>query len=73
MAWTVWDRWVLKGNPTLREVLQWRRTKVLTRTASLVEAASCSTPPYRRHLDVVVACEDEDDNDVDIPLVSIYF
>jgi ubiquitin-activating enzyme E1 len=30
-------------------------------------------PSYRRHLDVVVACEDDDDNDVDVPLVSVYF
>uniref|UniRef100_M4DP97 E1 ubiquitin-activating enzyme n=2 Tax=Brassica campestris TaxID=3711 RepID=M4DP97_BRACM len=99
MAWTVWDRWVLKGNPTLREVLQWLEDKGLN--AYSISCGSCllfnsmfprhkermdkkvvdlardiakvELPPYRRHLDVVVACEDEDDNDVDIPLVSIYF
>ncbi|XP_045793864.1 ubiquitin-activating enzyme E1 1-like [Trifolium pratense] len=38
------------------------------------EVARLEIPSYRRHLDVVVACEDEkDDDDVDIPLVSIYF
>nr|BAD93807.1 putative ubiquitin activating enzyme [Arabidopsis thaliana] len=37
------------------------------------DVAKVELPPYRNHLDVVVACEDEDDNDVDIPLVSIYF
>ncbi|EFH57344.1 hypothetical protein ARALYDRAFT_481921 [Arabidopsis lyrata subsp. lyrata] len=99
MAWTVWDRWVLKGNPTLREVLQWLEDKGLS--AYSISCGSCllfnsmfprhkermdkkvvdlardiakvELPPYRHHLDVVVACEDEDDNDVDIPLVSIYF
>ncbi|KAK1371707.1 hypothetical protein POM88_037799 [Heracleum sosnowskyi] len=30
-------------------------------------------PPYRRHFDVVVAYEDDDDNDIDIPQISIYF
>ncbi|KAG2332948.1 hypothetical protein Bca52824_004128 [Brassica carinata] len=98
-AWTVWDRWVLKGNPTLREVLQWLEEKGLS--AYSISCGSCllfnsmfprhkermdkkvvdlardiakvELPPYRHHLDVVVACEDEDDNDVDIPLVSIYF
>ncbi|KAF2604343.1 hypothetical protein F2Q70_00028108 [Brassica cretica] len=99
MAWTVWDRWVLKGNPTLREVLQWLEDKGLN--AYSISCGSCllfnsmfprhkermdkkvvdlardiakvELPPYRHHLDVVVACEDQDDNDVDIPLVSIYF
>ncbi|WZZ54742.1 hypothetical protein YC2023_054849 [Brassica napus] len=99
MAWTVWDRWVLKGNPTLREVLQWLEDKGLN--AYSISCGSCllfnsmfprhkermdkkvvdlardiakvDLPPYRHHLDVVVACEDQDDNDVDIPLVSIYF
>ncbi|RID69440.1 hypothetical protein BRARA_C01534 [Brassica rapa] len=98
-AWTVWDRWVLKGNPTLREVLKWLEEKGLS--AYSISCGSCllfnsmfprhkermdkkvvdlardiakvELPPYRHHLDVVVACEDEDDNDVDIPLVSIYF
>ncbi|CAD5184637.1 unnamed protein product [Musa acuminata subsp. malaccensis] len=38
------------------------------------EFAKVEVPPYRRHLDIVVACEDEEDGeDVDIPLISIYF
>ncbi|KAJ6793609.1 ubiquitin-activating enzyme E1 1-like [Iris pallida] len=37
------------------------------------EVAKLEVPSYRRHLDVVVACEDDDGEDVDIPLVSIYF
>ncbi|XP_019056522.1 PREDICTED: ubiquitin-activating enzyme E1 1 isoform X1 [Tarenaya hassleriana] len=99
MAWTVWDRWRLEGNPTLRELLKWLGGKGLD--AYSISCGSCllfnsmfprhkermdrkvvdlardvakvELPPYRRHLDVVVACEDEDGNDVDIPLVSVYF
>ncbi|KAM3372313.1 hypothetical protein ACQJBY_019288 [Aegilops geniculata] len=37
------------------------------------EVAKVEVPEYRRHLDIGVACEDEDENDVDIPLVSVYF
>ncbi|KAI4340338.1 hypothetical protein MLD38_025187 [Melastoma candidum] len=99
MSWTVWDRWIIKNNPTLRELLQWLQKKGLN--AYSVSCGSCllfnslfpkhrdrmdkkvvdlarevaklEVPDYRRHIDVVVACEDEDDNDVDIPMVSIYF
>ncbi|CAO2824832.1 unnamed protein product [Amaranthus hypochondriacus] len=99
MTWTVWDRWVLKGNPTLKELIQWLKEKGLNaysiscgscllfnsmfprhkdrmdkRVVDLAtEVAKLEIPPYRRHLDVVVACEDDDDNDIDIPLVSVYF
>eukprot|EP00250_Pteridium_aquilinum_P024603 c29318_g1_i1 orf=171-3329(+) len=37
------------------------------------EIAKLEIPPTRRHFDIVVACEDEDSNDVDVPLVSICF
>lgn len=37
------------------------------------EVAKVDVPAYRRHFDVVVACEDDDGNDIDIPLISIYF
>ncbi|RVW65729.1 Ubiquitin-activating enzyme E1 1 [Vitis vinifera] len=37
------------------------------------EVAKVELPAYRSHLDVVVACEDDEDNDIDIPQVSIYF
>ncbi|XP_021909682.1 ubiquitin-activating enzyme E1 1-like isoform X2 [Carica papaya] len=99
MRWTVWDRWILKNNPTLRELLRWLEDKGLNAYSiscgscllynsmfprhrermdkKLVdlarEVAKVDLPPYRRHLDVVVACEDEEDNDVDIPQISIYF
>lgn len=99
MSWTVWDRWVVKDNPTLRELLQWLKHKGLNAYSiscgsSLLynsmfprhkdrmdkkvvdlarEVAKVEIPPYRRHLDVVVACEDDEDNDIDIPQLSIYF
>ncbi|KAK7289864.1 hypothetical protein RIF29_03859 [Crotalaria pallida] len=99
MSWTVWDRWTLGDNPTLRELLDWLKAKGLNaysiscgscllynsmfprhkdrmdkKVADLArEVAKMDIPPYRRHLDVVVACEDDDDNDIDIPQVSIYF
>ncbi|VVB13450.1 unnamed protein product [Arabis nemorensis] len=98
-SWTVWDRWVIKGNPTLKELLKWLEEKGLNaysiscgscllfnsmfprhkermdkKVVDLArEVAKVELPAYRRHLDVVVACEDDDDNDVDIPLVSVYY
>ncbi|KAH0739914.1 hypothetical protein KY290_038619 [Solanum tuberosum] len=99
MNWTVWDRWILKDNPTLRELLQWLQNKGLNaysisygscllynsmfpkhkermdrKMVELAkEVAKADLPQYRKHFDVVVACEDDEDNDVDIPQVSIYF
>ncbi|XP_011080780.1 ubiquitin-activating enzyme E1 1 [Sesamum indicum] len=99
MSWTVWDRWIIKGNPTLRELLQWLADKGLNaysisfgscllynsmfprhkermdkKVADLArDVAKVELPPYRDHLDVVVACEDDEDNDVDIPQISVYF
>ena len=35
--------------------------------------AKLEIPEYRKHFDVVVACEDADGEDVDVPLVSIKF
>ncbi|KAL6657251.1 hypothetical protein ACP70R_005031 [Stipagrostis hirtigluma subsp. patula] len=37
------------------------------------EVAKVEVPEYRRHIDVVVACEDDEEQDIDIPLVSVYF
>ncbi|XP_008811687.2 ubiquitin-activating enzyme E1 1-like [Phoenix dactylifera] len=99
MSWTVWDRWMIKGDLTLRELLQWLKDRGLNAYSiscgtSLLynsmfprhkermdkkvvnvakEVAKAEVPPYRSHLDVVVACEDDEDNDIDIPLISIYF
>ncbi|KAK1351586.1 E1 ubiquitin-activating enzyme [Heracleum sosnowskyi] len=99
MSWTVWDRWILRDNPSLRELLQWLKNKGLN--AYSISYGSCllynsmfprhrdrmdrkmvdlakqvakaELPSNRRHFDVVVACEDDEDNDIDIPQVSIYF
>ncbi|XP_015695174.1 ubiquitin-activating enzyme E1 3-like isoform X2 [Oryza brachyantha] len=99
MSWTVWDRWSIKGNLTIAELLRWVSDKGLTAysiscgTCLLYnnmfarhkerlnkkvvdvarEVAKMEVPEYRRHLDVVAACEDDDGNDVDIPLLSVYF
>ncbi|TYJ23882.1 hypothetical protein E1A91_A08G222500v1 [Gossypium mustelinum] len=99
MSWTVWDRWILRGNPTVRELIQWLKDKGLN--AYSISYGSCllfnnvfprhkerldkkvvdvareiakeDLPPYRSHLDVVVACEDDEDNDINIPQISIYY
>ncbi|CAM8949146.1 unnamed protein product [Rhodiola kirilowii] len=99
LTWTVWDRWIIKDNPTLRELLKWLQDKGLS--AYSISHGSCllynsmfprhkdrmdkkmvdlardiakaELPPYRRHFDVVVACEDDEGEDIDIPQVSIYF
>ncbi|RRT85594.1 hypothetical protein B296_00002973 [Ensete ventricosum] len=99
MSWTVWDRWIIHGNLTLRQLLRWLKDKGLSaysissgtsllynsmfprhrdrmdrKVVDLMEFAKVEVPPYRRHLDIVVACEDDEDGeDVDIPLISIYF
>jgi ubiquitin-activating enzyme E1 len=38
-----------------------------------VSVAKAVLPDDRRHFDVVVACEDEEENDIDVPLVSIKY
>ena len=35
--------------------------------------AKIEIPDYRKHFDVVVACEDAEGEDLDVPLVSIRF
>ena len=37
------------------------------------EIAKLDIPTSRRHFDVVVACEDAEGEDIDVPLVSIQF
>ncbi|CAN1354568.1 Ubiquitin-activating enzyme E1 2 [Linum perenne] len=96
MSWTVWDRWILNGNPTLKELLLWLEEKGLD-----AYSISCGSsllynsmfprhrerlerkvvdlvgvdqfPPNCHHVDVFVAAEDDEGNDIDIPPVSIYF
>ncbi|CAH1446977.1 unnamed protein product [Lactuca virosa] len=97
LMWTVWDRWTIKGNPTLRELIKWLADKGLD--AYSISCGSCllynsmfprhkdrmdkkvvdlardvakmEIPAYRRHLDLMVACEDEEENDIDIPQTSV--
>ncbi|KAL4189619.1 hypothetical protein AMTRI_Chr08g208050 [Amborella trichopoda] len=99
LSWTVWDRWIIEENLTLRELLKWFEAKGLNAYSiscgqSLLynsifpkhkerldrkvvdvarDVAKLEVPAKRRHFDIVVACEDEDENDIDVPLVSIYF
>ncbi|KAF3782429.1 Ubiquitin-activating enzyme E1 1, partial [Nymphaea thermarum] len=99
LSWTVWDRWIIRENLTLKELLQWFQARGLTAYSiscgqSLLynsifprhrermdrkvvdlamEISKLEVPPSRRHFDIVVACEDEEENDIDVPLVSIYF
>lgn len=39
----------------------------------LGSVAKVEVPAGRRHFDVVIACEDDDGEDIDVPLVSIRF
>lgn len=50
------------------------KDRLLKRMSELVQTvAKTEIPAYRSHFDVVVACEDEDGEDMDVPLVSIKF
>ena len=50
------------------------RDRLPKRMSSLVQTvAKTEIPEYRNHFDVVVACEDEEGEDMDVPLVSIKF
>lgn len=35
--------------------------------------AKVEIPPKRKHFDLVVACEDENGEDIDVPLISVRF
>lgn len=39
----------------------------------MVTVAKQELPANRNHFDVVVACDGEDDEDIDVPLVSIKY
>eukprot|EP00252_Welwitschia_mirabilis_P014821 TRINITY_DN32861_c0_g1_i1.p1 TRINITY_DN32861_c0_g1~~TRINITY_DN32861_c0_g1_i1.p1 ORF type:complete len:1053 (+),score=251.74 TRINITY_DN32861_c0_g1_i1:370-3528(+) len=99
LSWSVWDRWVIEGNLTLKELLDWFQARGLSAYSiscgqSLIynsifpkhkdrlnkkvldlatSIAKLEIPPNRRHFDLVVACEDDEGNDIDVPLISIYF
>lgn len=100
MSWSLWDRWVLEGDITVKELLDWFSAKGLVaysmscgqsliynnifpkhkermdkKVSELVQTvAKLEIPSDRKHFDIVVACEDEDDGeDIDVPLISIKF
>ena len=99
MSWTLWDRWVLKGDLTVKELLDWFEAKGLAaysvscgqsliyntifpkhkermdkKVSELVQTvAKLEIPEAKKHFDIVVACEDDEGEDVDVPLVSIEF
>ena len=99
MSWSLWDRWILEGDMTVTEVLQWFKSRGLEaysiscgqallynnlfpkhkerldqKMSVLVRSvAKMDIPDWKTHFDVVVACEDEDGEDLDVPLVSIKF
>ncbi len=53
--------------PKHRERLDKRMSELV------VSVAKQEVPAWRAHFDVVVACEDEEGEDLDVPLVSIKF
>jgi ubiquitin-activating enzyme E1 len=100
LTWSLWDRWVLDGDLTVQQVVDWFKERGLNaysiscgqsllynqwfgakhaerlpvKLSELVATvAKTPIPESRSHFDVVVACEDENDEDVDVPLVSIKF
>lgn len=99
MAWSLWDRWIIEGDVTVQEVLDWLKEKELTAysiscgqsliynnifpkhkerlnkkmSELVVTIAKLEIPVSRKHFDVVIACEDDEGEDVDVPLVSIKF
>eukprot|EP00199_Chlamydomonas_sp_CCMP681_P000060 CAMPEP_0119109006 /NCGR_PEP_ID=MMETSP1180-20130426/16736_1 /TAXON_ID=3052 ORGANISM="Chlamydomonas cf sp, Strain CCMP681" /NCGR_SAMPLE_ID=MMETSP1180 /ASSEMBLY_ACC=CAM_ASM_000741 /LENGTH=1022 /DNA_ID=CAMNT_0007094699 /DNA_START=109 /DNA_END=3180 /DNA_ORIENTATION=- len=99
LSWSLWDRWILEGDLTVQEVLDWFEARSLIAysiscgpallynnifpkhkerlgkkmSELVVTVAKQEVPAWRAHFDVVVACEDEEGNDLDVPLVSIKF
>ncbi|BDA45843.1 Ubiquitin-activating enzyme E1 1 [Coccomyxa sp. Obi] len=99
LEWSLWDRWILEGDLTVQQVLDWFKKRGLEAysiscgqsllynnifpkhkerlgkpMSELVRTvAKMDIPPKRNHFDVVVACEDDEGEDLDVPLVSIKF
>merc|ERR1711959_532243 len=92
MKWTLWDRWIIEGDITIAELLEWFTSRGLPaysiscgpaliynnlfpkhkerlgkKVLDIVKTvAKLDIPEYRNHFDLVVACEDEEGEDVDI-------
>ncbi|WIA10070.1 hypothetical protein OEZ85_010280 [Tetradesmus obliquus] len=99
LKWSIWDRWIIEGDKTVQEVLDWFEERALRAysisagqsllyndifpkhkerlgkkmSELVVTVAKQVLPAERRHFDVVVACEDEEGEDLDVPLVSIRY
>jgi len=98
LEWSLWDRWVLEGDLTVQEVLDWFEGKGLEaysiscgaallynnifpkhkerlgkKMSELVTTVAKLDISGARHFDVVVACEDQEGEDLDVPLVSIKY
>lgn len=99
LKWSIWDRWIITGDLTLKELLEWfearglraysiscgqsllynnifpkHRERMGKKVSDLArDIAKLEVPPNRRHFDIVVACEDDEEEDLDVPLVSIQF
>jgi ubiquitin-activating enzyme E1 len=99
LKWSLWDRWILKGDLTVQQVLDWfkernleaysiscgqsllynnifpkHKERINQKMSGLVQTvAKLELPSYRNHFDVVVACEDDEGEDIDVPLVSILY
>lgn len=99
LEWSLWDRWILEGDLTVQQTLDWfdkrglraysiscgqsliynnifpkHKERLEKKMSELVTTvAKMEIPDWRSHFDVVVACEDEEGEDLDVPLVSIKF
>ena len=98
LKWTLWDRWIIEGDITTKELLDWFVKRGLTaysiscgpaliynnlfpkhkerlekKVLEIVQTVAKLDVGDRKHFDLVVACEDDEGEDVDIPLVSIKF
>jgi len=99
MEWSLWDRWILEGDLTVQEVLDWFNERgmkpySISNEASLLynnifvkhkdrlgrklselikTVGKRDIPSWKSYIDVVVACEDDNGEDLDVPLVSIKF
>jgi ubiquitin-activating enzyme E1 len=99
LKWSLWDRWVLEGDLTVQDVLDWFKNKGMdaysiscgssllynslfprhkerlpqTMLEVAKTVAKLDIPDYRSSFDIVVAVEDENEEDIDVPLVTIKF
>jgi ubiquitin-activating enzyme E1 len=99
LTWSIWDRWVIHGNPTIQGLLDWFKAKGLDpysvtwgntliynnlfpnhkerldkKVINLVQnMAKIEISTHSHHFDIDVSCEDEDENDIILPSISIYF